>query len=300
MILTKDNLLRYVCEKKYVTPTIVAETFDTTTMIASAALSGLSKEKLIAITYLKLSSTPYYYDTKQPECLVEIGDKHLKSHEKDVFLKLKQQQIINDMSLPIPQRLAIERLKDFANPIEIQHEEKHMKFWVWYLRDIEDTRKQINEALAPQTKPSTQNSIPTVSKPVQENTMPVQKIVEQQQKTLTNMKPTQTNNPFEVPEEENNQESKIDTFIKEYFKQNYLKVEGKNSYDKYTKYKLVLKINKIEIKLDAIYFVKKPSDTDILKFYTSSNKPKIVFIENAAKKYFKLGESLENLEIINI
>jgi hypothetical protein len=32
----------------------------------------------------------------------------------------------------------------------------------------------------------------------------------------------------------------------------------------------------------------------------SGNKPKIVFIENAAKKHFKLTDSLDNLEIVNI
>lgn len=44
MILTKDNLLRFVRGKKYLTPTHIAESFKTNTMIASAALSELSKK----------------------------------------------------------------------------------------------------------------------------------------------------------------------------------------------------------------------------------------------------------------
>lgn len=306
MILTKDNLLRYVRDKKYVTPTTVAEAFETTTMIASAALSGLSKDKLIAITFLKLSSTPYYYDKNQPECLIEIGDKHLKNHEKEVFLKLKEQQIVNDASLTIAQRLAAERLQDFANLFEIEHQGRIMKFWIWYLRDLNDTQKQIRDALkGNEPKPEQKKEV----EPRKVQPVPVKKVitesvkVEPEQKKVVQPQQPQTipaNNPFEVPVEEDTQESKVDKFIKNYFKQNYLKIDAQSNNDKYTKYKLSLKINSLILKIEAIYFFKKPTDTDVLRFYTSSNKPKIVFIENAAKKYFKLGESLDNLEIVNI
>jgi hypothetical protein len=49
-----------------------------------------------------------------------------------------------------------------------------------------------------------------------------------------------------------------------------------------------------------MYFFKKPSEAEIVKFYTSSMKSKIVFVENAPKKLFKLVENLENLELVNI
>ena len=88
-MLTRDNIIRFICEKKYVTPTNIATNFNTTTTIASAALSEIAKDKIIGITYLKLASSPYYYDLKQRECLVEIGEKHLTKYEKEVFFKIK-------------------------------------------------------------------------------------------------------------------------------------------------------------------------------------------------------------------
>lgn len=315
MILTKDNLSRFVVDKKFVTPTEVAEKFETSTMIASAALSELSKAKLVGITNLKLGASPYYYDINQPECLAEIGDKHLKSHEQNVFLKLKNQQIVNDGALPIPEKLAAERLKDFSVPLEIEHNGKKFKFWIWYLRDLGETRLQILSALSgedeskpevkekPKPKPVPKKEVKKVevvepvkipvevSKPKVENDVKKETVTEKREKIT---------NPFEVPEDEPEQEDKVEAFIKNYFKKNYLKIDGKKTAEKFVKYNLSLKVNDLIIKMDAVYFSKKPQDADILKFYMSGNKPKIVFIENAAKKHFKLSESLDNLEIVNI
>jgi hypothetical protein len=314
MILTKDNLLRFVVEKKFLTPTAVSEKFETSTMIASAALSELSKSKLVGITNLKLGASPYYYDINQPECLSEIGDKHLKSHEQSIFLKLKNQQIVNDGALPIPEKLAAERLKDFSVPLEIEHDGKKYKFWIWYLRDLGETRTQIMNALTGEEPSKKSESKPKaavkkevkkvdpvkipveVSKPKPvpkpEPASPKKETVAEKREKITN--------PFEVAEDEPEEEDKIDSFIKNYLKKNYLKVEGKKTAEKFVKYNLSLRVNDLIIKMDAVYFSKKPADSDILKFYMSGNKPKIVFIENAAKKHYKLSESLDNLEIVNI
>ena len=322
MILTKDNLLRFVVEKKFVTPTEVSETFDTSTMIASAALSELSKSKLVGITNLKLGASPYYFDINQPECLSTIGDKHLKSHEQSVFLKLKNQQIVNDGALPIPEKLAAERLKDFSVPLEIIHNDKKYKFWIWYMRDLGETRIQILDALngssnseekkeKPKTKTVVKKEVKEIKKverkvqtiePVIETFRPTQKHIDRNEskKETVEEKRAKITNPFEIQEDEPEQEDKIEIFIRNYLKKNYLKVEGKKTAEKFVKYNLSLKVNNLVIKMDAVYFSKKPTDSDILKFYMSGNKPKIIFIENAAKKHYKLAESLDNLEIVNI
>jgi hypothetical protein len=308
MILTKDNLLRFVVDNKFVTPTDVSEKFETSTMIASAALSGLSKDKLVAITNLKLGSSPYYYDPKQPESLIEIGEKHLKNHEKEIFIKLKTQQIVNDGALPIAEKLAAERLMDFSIPLELDHDGKHYKFWIWYLRDINDTRNQILIALGGESevklvapKPVSKIEVQKEIKKLEPISVPlvVSKPIEKKVETVQ-AKREKITNPFEVQDDEPEQEDKIEAFIKDYFKKNYLKIDGKKTTEKFVKYNLSLKINELIIKVDAVYFPKKPTDSDILKFYMSGNKPKIVFIENAAKKHFKLTDSLDNLEIVNI
>ena len=131
MILTRDNLLRFVREKKYVTPSTVSEPFETSTMIASAALGELTKDKLLSVTHFKLGSSPYYYDPRQKEALIEIAEKHFSKLDKDIFLKLQQNQILNDKSLSVQERLAIARIKDFAIPLEISYNGLDLNFWVW-------------------------------------------------------------------------------------------------------------------------------------------------------------------------
>ena len=83
-------------------------------------------------------------------------------------------------------------------------------------------------------------------------------------------------------------------------KQHYLKVESKNKTKDHIIYNASLKLQNITVLFDCIYYQKKPNDSDILKFYSSSNKPKLVFIKNAPKKFQKLADSLENLEVISV
>ena len=160
MILTKDNLLNFVKQNGAVIPSDVATVFETTTMIASASLSELSKANLIAITKLKLSSSPYYYDLKQKECLIELGLNFYKRFEKDILIQLKDKEVLADNSLTIQERLAIERIKDFAIPLEIDNDGKIILFWVWYLRDINETRKQILNLISGRETPKKQTKKP--------------------------------------------------------------------------------------------------------------------------------------------
>lgn len=307
MILTKDNLLRFVREKKAVTPTMVGEAFETTTMIASAALSELAKEKLILITHLKLSSSPYYYDPKQREYLVELGLNHYSKYEKEVLIKLKEREILADNSLTIQEKLAIEKIKDFAFPIEVDNQGNPMKFWVWYLRNPELTKQQIIEALSGNDKPKTSNQNTSVKK--EEIVKP--KIVKEEIKTeIKASEPIRdlTKYPSQENEKnENNSKPKIEikeddkeTFIENYLKENYFKVESKQKDEKGILYQASLNLSKIKIEVDCYYFYKKTTEADLIKFYTSSQKPKIIFIVNCPKKLFKFAESIDNLTIVNI
>ncbi len=329
MILTRDNLLRYVREQKAVTPTMVSEIFDTSTMIASAALSELAKEKLIAITQLKLASSPYYYDLKQREVLIELAEKHFSKYDKDIFHKLKQQQVVNHNSLSIQEGLAVERIRDFAIPLEINHSGKDLKFWVWYLRDLNETKTQIMQAIKGTQSPNTQSKQqqqsqqqerPKVQETIvqeikkelapniqsqqsgqrmqqQTNQQQVQQRVQSQQ---TSQQQTLTTPRFNTQSVQEEQRNKEEMFIENYFRHNYLNIETKNKSDKSIEYDLSININNIKILFDSIYYYKKPNETDIMKFYTSSLKPKIIFVQNAPKKLLKMSETLENLTIINI
>lgn len=321
MILTKDNLLRFVREKKAVTPTMVAEAFDTTTMIGSAALSELAKDKLVLITNLKLSSSPYYYDPKQRECLIDIGLNFYSKYEKEILIKLKEKEILPDTSLTIQEKLAIEKIRDFANPLDIVLPNYEMRFWVWYLRNLEETKTQILEALNQQTKPvekrdNIKEEIKKTVKPnVEEkknnqiNTNNINANVNNTQQNIKQNLKNSSNN-FEKYEEQRNipnknmnikiQENQTEKFIENFLRENYLQIDTKQKDEKGILYQTNLSLGQISIQIDAYHFFKKVSEQEIIKFYNSSMKPKIVFIENCPKKIFKLAETIENLSIINI
>jgi len=317
MILTKDNLLRYVKEKKAVTPTMVSESFETTTMIASAALSELAKEKLINITHLKLSSSPYYYDVQQKEYLTEIGLKHYSKYEKDVLIKLKEKEILSDNSLTVQEKLAIEKIKDFAIPIEInnRNDEKTMKFWIWYLRNLEDTRNQIINALngdnTKKEEEKKKEQKETHNKPAikqtkiepkveatisQKSTPPKPQTVEITQTLDKNKDLTKFQNKPIMSIEEDDKE----IFIENYLKNNYFKIESKQQNEKGILYNSTLTLGNIKINVDCFYYFKKTTEGELIKFYTSSMKPKIIFIVNCPKKLLKFAEEVDNLTIINI
>lgn len=305
MILTRDNLLNFIRQNKYTIPMSVAESFDTTTMIASAALSDLAKEKLIGITHLKLSTSPYYYDLKQKNALVEIGEKHLSSYEKEVFLKLKEQKVLNDKSLSIQERLAVDRIKDFAQSLEIDNKGVEFKFWVWYLNDLNEVKKQILDALRENEAPKKVQK--KVVEPVKKEVKVESKPQIKAEKTQINQSKRESDNThnnknvfskFENVEE--SYEDKIDKFLNDFFKEHYLKIESKLKQEKGDFFSCSLSVNSIKVFFDCFYFYKKPTDAELIKFYVSSNNPKIVFIEKAPKKLEKLAENLENLTVINI
>lgn len=330
MILTKDNLLRFVRQNKYVTPTTIAHEFETTTMIASAALSELAREGSLGITYFKLSSSPYYYDIKQPESLQEFAEKHFTGNELNVYRKVKEQQIVSKGSLTIPEQLAIERIQDFAKKLELEYDQKEYIFWVWYLRNINETKKQIESYFSGSQK---QQSTSSQKQTKQERTIEkenIQKELEEKEKQSPQRKietqdeeydsqqqnsQSQKNRPkvtqntssqsnFNSNTNEfqgiNNQKDEYEQFIENYFHKNYLHIENKQKTPNGISYIVSLQLNSLQVTFDAFYFSKKPQEAEVISFYVSSIKPKILFVKQAPKKLYKLSEELNNLEIVNI
>jgi len=328
MILTKDNLIRFIKEKRYVTPTNIAESFETTTMIGSAALSELSKSGHIKISNLKIGSTPYYYDPNQREALIELGEKHFKTFDKAIFEKLRDVKVLNANSLTIQENLAIERIKDFAVKLDIEFNSNILLFWVWYQMDLADTKNQILDALNQNnskkkvvdntandnnlmnSRNTKLNKDKIIKKKVLKETKVENKtpIVNQNKKNinsinnLENESRNNSNSNIFRPKHnlDNNFKDLVEDFIFKYFEENYLKIIEKENRKKGTFYKVQIFINNIDLVFDVFYFEKKPLLKDIIDFFISSHNPKIIFIENAAKKYFKFADETENLTIINI
>ncbi len=212
-----------------------------------------------------------------------------------------------------------------------------MKFWVWFLRNIDETKKQIKDALAPQKEakpkatPKQNNQSKKVesvmsSVPQMQRQMPQKQTVQRQQASIQTAESQNINSyaghesvnynnhnnqtiPLNAPRQNrsnqrqlniNYEQNQTENFIENFLHDNYLRIENKNKEEKGIFYSVVLQMNKLNVKFDCIYYYKKPNEAELIKFYTSSLKPKIVFIENCPKKLFNLSNNIENLTIINI
>ncbi len=287
MLLTRDNLIRFLKEKGVLTPSQVSEEFKTSTIIASATLSELIKRKEAEITNLKIGSSPFYYDPLQREKLVSIGEKYFNGTEKEVFDKLIKFEIINESNLTLQERMVVKSMTDFAICIEIEFKEKTYKFWIWYLRNISETKKHILEAFKQKDK---QRKVEE-----EKSIKPQQNIISNYEKQSNSYSPIKRD-IGESRINEINVTEKIENFLSNL---NLTVIEKtKNKDDLY--YKVESKIGKIRIIFECKFFDKKIIEKDIIDFYISSISPKIIFVKVVTKKIEKLIANFENLTLIHI
>ncbi|MFT4244274.1 MAG: hypothetical protein ACMXYB_02360 [Candidatus Woesearchaeota archaeon] len=355
MLLTKDNLLRFVQQHKYTTPTHVAKEFETTTTIASAALGELTNGGGLGSSHIKYGTTPYYYDMRQKECLVEIAKKTFSGTEQELFLKIQDEQIVSLNTLTIPQRAIMSKLQDIYYEIQIKKEEKTYTFLIWFLRDKNATYKQIQEALfgSNNNKTSSKNSAP------KNKTL----VTEKKNSSTSNLSNSIQNTPTYTGTSNNNSEQQYPSNpfsnlyssnqLKQQYSNNNNNINNNSSShksssnhiekssktaalksssqtpisnigqtnsdcDKYLYdngftilekekhslgflYKVTTPLNEFSLNIDALYIEKKKIHLkEIIEFYTSSMRPKIVFHSNLPKKIEQSVKEFENCIIIEI
>lgn len=335
MLLTRDNVLKFVRQKKYVTPTHVAKEFEVVTTIASAALSELVKDLSLKLTYIKFGTTPYYYDPLQKDCLIEICEKSFSGNELNLFHKIKEQEIVSKNALTIPEQVIISKLRDIYYEISLEHNSKEYIFYIWYLRDKQETLAQIKTALKGDSKSKNSKSD---TKNTSQNTEP--KI---EKKEIQNKEEKISKNPFEniySKKESNSNESSIqnttkkEVQIKSEVKEkqessNSLKVAEKielqtsqevesNSVDSYLQshnfkilekekhiigsvYKTTLQVNGFSMLIDCMHIEqKKVQLKEIMEFYTSSMHPKYILYNSLPKKIEQVLEELGNCFLVKL
>lgn len=307
MVLTKDNLLRFIRENKYVLPSEVSNNFSTTTLVASAALSELVNQGQVGVTNLKIGSSPYYYDVAQREKLQELAEKHFSGNDYKIYQKIKEEKVLSDTQLSPAEKIAIGRIKDFAVPLEV----RDIKFWVWYLFDLNDTRKQIEEVMdegkkgvAEEVSSSKSLESPeTGSGKDKENAKGDEKKEGAEDKTSSSEKKSESTPRKKVNEKkESNEEDKDsgEEKVEDFLKDTEFKIMDKIRKDNGIFYRVVLSFGGFRIFFDAMYFKKRVSEHEIIQFYISSLNPKMVFLNKKAAKMVKLEEKLDNLFLIEL
>jgi hypothetical protein len=123
----KQQILNFVKEKGPSLPVHIAKEINMDTLFASAFLSELVTEKRLKISHIKVGNSPLYFIHGQ-EPLLENFSQYLKSREKEAFLLLKENKILEDSKQNPIMRVALSEIKDFAIPFK----KENNIFWRYF------------------------------------------------------------------------------------------------------------------------------------------------------------------------
>lgn len=112
---TKQRITNILKLKGPSLPIRIAHEIQSTSLFIGALLSELAKEKIIKISYMKVGSSPLYF-LKGQETALENFHSYLPGKEKEAFLFLKENKILEDKQQLPAIRVALRNLKDFAVP----------------------------------------------------------------------------------------------------------------------------------------------------------------------------------------
>jgi hypothetical protein len=108
-------------------PVHLAKEAELSILFTSAFLSELFADKKIKMSDMRVGSSPVYFLQGQEPSLEKFSQ-HLKSREKDAFLKLREEKFLKDDEQLPAIRVALRAIKDFAIPFR----KGETIFWRYY------------------------------------------------------------------------------------------------------------------------------------------------------------------------
>jgi len=129
-------------------PVQVARGINVELLFTGAFLSELYNEKRIKMSDMRVGSSPLYYLEGQ-ENMLENFIEHLNVREREAFLALKKDKILEDDALTPVMRVALRAIKDFAVPLKIRVKDNDKIFWKYFLLKDEDVGSKIQQILMP-------------------------------------------------------------------------------------------------------------------------------------------------------
>lgn len=134
---SKERILSTMRLRGPVLPVQVAKEINFSPLFASAFLSELKDEGKIKISNMRVGSSPLYYLPGQEEMLERFVP-YLNQREKEAFVKLKQEKVLEDAEQDPVVRVALRAIKDFAIPMQVRVNGEMKLFWKHFvLSDID-------------------------------------------------------------------------------------------------------------------------------------------------------------------
>lgn len=142
----KERILSLIKLKGPSLPVQIARSINTQPLFASAFLSELYGERKIRMSNMRVGSSPLYYLEGQEEQLEKFIE-HLNVREREAFLILKKEKVLDDEKLQPVVRVALRAIRDFAVPIRIRADGDIKLFWKYYLLNETDLKEAIQKEI---------------------------------------------------------------------------------------------------------------------------------------------------------
>lgn len=142
----REKLIALVRQKGPCLPSDVYKDLNTNQLFASAMLGELVSAGLIKITNLKRGSSPYYYMDEQKEKLQNLIG-YLNDKDRMAFHLIKEKKILKDSEQTPLMRVTLRAIKDYAVPLNINHNNQIQTFWKWYLMSNQEAEVKIKQFL---------------------------------------------------------------------------------------------------------------------------------------------------------
>ncbi|MDD3150998.1 MAG: FaeA/PapI family transcriptional regulator [Candidatus Gastranaerophilales bacterium] len=134
----KEDIIEFLNSKGPSLPVHIAQGVGLNSLFTSAFLSELFSEKRLKMSNLRVGSSPVYFLPNQEQGLEKFSN-HLKSKEKDAFLRIKEKRVLIDSEQEPAIRVALKSIKDFAIPFEKDGE----LYWKYFLAQ-EEVEPKVN------------------------------------------------------------------------------------------------------------------------------------------------------------
>lgn len=115
-------------------------------LITGAQLAELVKQGVVKISHARIGSSPVYYLPGQ-EAHLEILLPYLNDKDRKSAILLKEKGILMDEKLDPLTKVSFQRLKDFAQRLEVSFKGKKVVFWKWYMLPLEKAKAVIKELI---------------------------------------------------------------------------------------------------------------------------------------------------------
>lgn len=285
----KEKIVYFIQTKGPSLPVQIAREIGTNLIFTGAILSEMLSDRILKLSSLRVGGSHLYMIQGQ-EVMLEKFFTYLNRVEKDAYILLKENGILNDEKQQPAIRVALRSIKDFAIPFHFNDK----LFWRYLSFSEENVRKRLEES--PKVEHKHPEKIERVEQEIRiTNPSEKKELLDNNPQIVTLPSPSkeQELGIFESPKVDKIKKPKIE-FIEEIKQSLSNKSIEIINIEKSDKKEAIIKVKREKEFLIFAFNKKKISDKELIKAYKKSlsySLPYVILIKEDASK--KLKENIE-------